>query len=247
VPDPLVLDCFSLFGPVPPRGVPPLGTGELLAQMRRHSVAGSIALSTRGLYYGSSAGNRETAALCGQSGGVLQPAAILDPRVSVTAQAISGARMLCLMPTTQRWPLPFAPLDELLSSLRDTHPKVPIFWEATRTGDATRILQAVTAAGNANQMLLGGVTGDSLIEAISIARRDNRFGIITNGLHGIGEISMAVDAIGASRVYFGSGAPVQSMGGALAVIRYAGLSDENLAAILGENAKRLIAAGGVAA
>jgi hypothetical protein len=215
--------------------------------MRRHGVAGAISLSTRGLYYGASAGNRETAALCQQSGSTLQPAAILDPRIPVSAQAVAGARLFCLMPASQHWPLPFAPLNDLLSALAQAGSKTPIFWEATRLGDATRIREAVTLAGCTNPMLLGSVSGDSLIEAIAVARGDDRFGVVTDGLRGIGEVAMVVAALGASRVYFGSGAPVHSLGGALAVVRRSGLSEGDMELVIGGNTKRLIATGGAAA
>jgi hypothetical protein len=246
VAEPVVLDSFTLFGPVPPRAVAQPGTKLLTDLMTRHGVAGAISLSTRGLYHSAPAGNRETAALCRETGATLQPGAVLDPRLPLAGQAVTGARMLCLLPATQRWPLPFAPLTELLRALAASGSNVPVFWEATRLGDATRIAEAVFAAGLKGPQLLGSMTAESLIEALAVARAAAQFSLVTNGLRGVGEIAMTVTALGSSRVLFGSEAPVRSLGSALALVRRAGLDEADLEAVLGGNAKRLIAAGGAA-
>ena len=94
MPDPLILDAFTLFGPVPPRAASQPGTDELIELMDRHGVAGAITTSTRGLYYSAPAGNRETAALCQEAGGALQPAAILDPRLPFAAHATTGGTIV---------------------------------------------------------------------------------------------------------------------------------------------------------
>lgn len=246
MPDPVILDCFTLFGPVPPRGVAQAGTLELTGLMARHAVAGAITVSTRGLYYSAVAGNRETAALCREAGPSLQPGAVLDPRIPLATQATTGARMLCLMPVSQGWPIPFAPLADLLKALVGTGSKVPLFWETRRIGDATRIQEAVEASGYSGPNLLGSMDADSLVEALSVARTNPRFALVTNGLRGVGEIALAVSAVGANRVLFGSEAPVRSMGSALALLRRAGLNAGDFELVIGGNAKRLIAAGGTA-
>ena len=152
------------------------------------------------------------------------------------------------MPTTQRWPMPFAPLTDLLRALVGAGIKVPIYCEASRLGDATRFIEAVNAAElTTPTLLLGGVSGDSLLEAISVARGSERIGIVTNGMYGVGEVDMAVAALGANRVVFGSGAPVRSLGAALALVRRSGLTPGDLEMVLGGNAKRLLASGGAAA
>jgi predicted TIM-barrel fold metal-dependent hydrolase len=87
---------------------------------------------------------------------------------------------------------------------------------------------------------MGSVIGENLIEAIAVARADNRVFIATDGLRGIGEIAAAVGAIGASRVVFASGAPVQALGAALAMVAAAEISDSDREAILNGNARRLL-------
>ena len=246
--DPLILDAFTLFGPVPPRGAAQPGTDALVERMEKHGVAGAITTSTRGLYDATAAGNRETIARCQEAGGALQPAAILDPRLALGAQATTGARMLCVMPATQRWPLPFAPLDELLRTLAANGTKVPIFCEVTSVGDATRFRDAFAASGWADTAILfGSCAGDALLETIAVAQSNPNISLVTNGVRGIGAIEMAVGALGANRVVFGSGAPARSLGAALALIRRSELTAADQELVLGGNAKRILSAGGAAA
>ena len=244
----VILDMFTLFGPVPPRpgehGVEPLQ-----ALLQKHSVMGAVTLSTRGLYHSASAGNRETIQLCANAGGALLPAVVLDPRQPQVLQTIAGARMLCLMPATQKWPMLYSPLTDLLRSLSSAGDaaNLPLWIEVSRPGDATSLAAELKEAGYAGPIILGSVAGDNLIEAISVARADNRFHIATDGLRGIGEIAAAASAIGAARVVFASGAPAQSLSGAKAMVSGAEISDADREAILSGNARRLLSGKGGAA
>ena len=95
-----ILDLYTLFGAVPPRGAEP-GTGTLRNMMAKYGVAGAVTLSTRAIYHSPAAGNRETLARCGDAGGTLLPAGVLDPRVAQSDTLLSGSRLICLFPTTQ--------------------------------------------------------------------------------------------------------------------------------------------------
>lgn len=243
----LILDIHTVFGPVPPRGVAEAGTVRLQSLLARHGVAGAVTLSTRGLYHSAAAGNRETAALCQEAGGALQPAAVLDPRQPNAAQSLSGARMICVMACTQAWPVRYAPLVNELKTLAGAGTRVPLFWEASCLGDATAAVELLGASGYAGPVVFGSVNAETLSEAVTVAASDERLFVATNGLRGVGEVAYAVSALGASRVVFGSGAPAaRTMGGALGLVRVAGLSDADADLVLGGNAKRLLAAGGVA-
>ncbi len=237
----VVLDMFTLFGPVPPRpgehGVEPL-----LAVLQKHGVAGAVTLSTRGLYYSASAGNRETIHLCTQAGGALLPACVLDPRQPQVLQTIMGAKMLCLLPATQKWPMLYAPLTDMLRAVAQSPDaaNLPLWIEVSRPGDGTALAAELRETGYSGPVIMGSVIGENLIEAIAVARADNRVFIATDGLRGIGEIAAAVGAIGASRVVFASGAPVQALGAALAMVAAAEISDSDREAILNGNARRLL-------
>jgi hypothetical protein len=182
VADPIILDCLTLFGPVPPLGAAETGTSGLTELMSRHGIAGAIALSTRGLYHSAPAGNRETIALCQAAGPALQPAALLDPRLPLSSQSVTGARLLCLAPSVQGWPIPFEPLTELLRSLVTANSTVPLYCDISRSGDGTKLAEILDDIDFSSPVLLGALSGDSLIEAVAIARVNKQISLVTNGL-----------------------------------------------------------------
>lgn len=151
---------------------------------------------------------------------------------------------MALLPGMQRYPLPYTPLTELLRTLAQlggaAAAAIPIWWEASRPGDATAILQTLRDTSYPAPILLGGVSGENLMEALSVARLlPERIHVATNNLRGVGEVGQAVATIGAERVVFASGAPNRSLGAALAFIHQAALTPEDKALILGGNARRL--------
>ena len=240
-----IIDFFTLFGPHPSKGaMTPSGTGALLAAMEHHSVGAAVALSTRAAYFDAAEGNRETKQQVTESGGKLIPAALLDPRRPHPERTGGGARVLMLLPGMQRYPLPYTPLTELLRTLAQlggaAAAAIPIWWEASRPGDATAILQTLRETNYPAPILLGSVSGENLMEALAVARViPDRIHVATNGLRGIGEVGQAVATLGAERVVFASGAPNRSLGASLAFIRQAALSPEDTALVLGGNARRL--------
>jgi len=233
-----VLDLFTLFGPLPPRGAEP-GVVPLQALLTKHGVAGGVTLSTRALYHNAHAGNRETQALCAEAGGTLLPAALLDPRLADPLATVGNARLLCFLPATQGWPLPFAPVADLFTEISGS--RTPVWIEAARLGDATQIAEAVKAANMTQSVILGGVTGATLSEAVSVARKHTNLMLATNGLQGVGEIALAVKTLGAERVVFASGVPHRALGATLALHRHSGLTPEQENLVMGGNTKKLMA------
>ncbi|MES2462473.1 MAG: amidohydrolase family protein [Armatimonadota bacterium] len=243
-----IVDFFTLFGPHPSKGaMTPSGTGPLLTAMGHHSVSSAVTLSTRAVYFDAAEGNRETKQAVTESGGKLIPAALLDPRRPNPERTGGGARVLVLLPGMQRYPLPYTPLTELLRTLAQlggaAAAAIPIWWETSRPGDATAVLQTLRETNYPAPILLGGVSGDNLMEALAVAKvLPDRIHVATNGLRGIGEVGQAVAALGAEKVIFASGAPNRSLGAALAFISQAALSPEDRALVLGGNARRLFGA-----
>ena len=240
----LILDFHTLFGPIPPRGAAQPGTERLRSLLTRHEIAGAVTVSTRALFHSAPAGNRETLALCQDSGGILQPAAVLDPRLPNAAQTVAGARVLCLLPASQHWPVLYAPLADCLKAVAAAGGVVPLYIEVSRPGDATAAAQMVRASGYAGAVVLGAFGGDTLTEAVSVARGNDKFRLATDGLRGVGEVDFAVKELGAGRVVFASGVPVRSLGAALALVRQANLSPADAAQVMGGNARGLLATGG---
>lgn len=241
-----IVDLFALFGPIPPRGAEP-GTGALRAAHERHGVAGALALSTRGIYHSAAAGNRETLALCGESGGRLLPAAVLDPRVPGADTLVGGARALALFPALQNWPLRYAPLENALAALAARGTAVPLLFGSARPGDMTILRDLLAATRYGGPVVFLGVCGDTLSEAFAVAGDDPRYLLATDSLLGIGELDLAVRTLGVGRVVFGSGCVARgSLGAALAVVGASALSDADRNQVLGGNARRLLGAGGTA-
>ncbi len=240
-----ILDSFALFGPIPPQSVEP-GTAALQAALRARGVAGAVTLSTRAIYHSAAAGNRETATLCAESGGALLPAAILDPRLADPLGArTDDARLLCLFPATQGWPVAYAPLVETLTALTRSARTTPLLFEASRPGDATALVPALRQSAFAGPVVLIGVDGVGLAEALAVARQWPAVHVGTDGLRGIGEIALAVANLGAERVLFGSGAVARrSLAAALALLQAAELTPETRARVQGGNLRRLLTAGG---
>lgn len=239
----LIFDMHTMFGPVPPRGGE-TDPSHLQTLLEKHGVAGAVTLSTRGLHYSASAGNRETIHYCTQIGPSLLPGVVLDPRQPQVVQTLAGARAYFLLPQTQHWPIQYAPLVDLLQmrAVRvNTWPRpIPLWWEARRHGDATAIHELMKQVDYPAPYILGGVNGDGLVEAIAIGRRDENAMVATDGLRGVGEVAMLVQALGAQRVVFGSGAPAQSLGSSLALVRQAGLSPAEETLVLSGNAIRML-------
>ncbi len=243
MPEP-ILDCFALFGAVPPRGAEP-GTSSLAAAHAKAGVAGALALSTRGIYHSALAGNRETQALCAESGGKLLPTAVIDPRVADVAAMAKGARALALFPAHQGWPVRYAPLERCLKALAAAGNSAPLLVDVARPGDATALGEMLGRAGYTGNVVLLGVGGDHLAEAVAVAETHPGVSIGTERLSGVGEIAMAVAAVGASRVVFASGCVARgSLSAAVATVRVAAVSAEDRTAVLSGNAKRLLAGGG---
>ena len=242
-----ILDLYTLFGAMPPRGANP-GADALRVAMAKHGVMGAVTLSTRALFHSASAGNRETQALCAESEGALLPAAVLDPRTPRAESLLSGARLISAFPTTQKWPVAYAPFENALAALAAREVKTPLFFEATHPGDATTLRTLLNGTGYRGAVVLAGLTGGAFAEAVALALSDERYVLCTDSLQGVGEIKLAVELVGANRVLFGSGGVARgSLAASLALARVAGLPEETLAQILGGNTKRLLAAGGVVA
>jgi len=241
-----VLDFFTLFGPHPLLGtVTEPGAARLQETLTRHQIPTAVTLSTRAVYFDAVEGNRETQQIAAASGGALIPAALLDPRRPSPERTGGGARVLALLPVLQQYPLPYMPLTELLRTLATlggaAAAAIPVWWEASRPGDATNILAVLKETSYPAPIILGGVQSGTLLEALAVARAiPDRIHLATDGLRGIGEVALAASTITAQRVVFASGAPGRSLSAAMALIRMAGLSPEDTALVLGGNGRRLL-------
>ncbi|RYD60185.1 MAG: hypothetical protein EOP58_16750 [Sphingomonadales bacterium] len=233
-------DLMVRFGPVPPRGVGHKDIDSVRAALERQRITGAVLVGNRAIQFDAPTGNTLVAdAINGGAGSpTLVTGAVLDPRLFTGAPTPPAeARMYYVLPATQGFPLPYAPLRAMLQSLPQS---LPIYFEVRREGDATQIGMLLQETGYKGACLLGGATGYVLNEAITVAKGNNYVGITTHGMRGVGEIGYAVGALGANRVFFASGSPTESLAAAVAMLKLAGLSPDDRAAIFGANARRLL-------
>ncbi len=235
-------DLMVRFGPTPPRGTGHADIDAVRAALRKQRVFGAALASNRAINYDAVSGNREMAERAHESATVpvLVNGAVLDPRifVGVPPKPPEGTRLYYILPGTQGYPLPYAPLRSLLKSMPHN---LPLYFETRREGDATQIGMLLREVGYAGApVLLGGATGSALIETISVAKANDSVAVTTQGMRGVGEVKHTVGILGANRVFFASGSPAESLGAAVALIKLAGLTAEERAAVFGANARRLL-------
>ena len=235
-------DLMVRFGPTPPRGTGHADFEAIRDALQRQRVFGAALASNRAIQYDPVSGNIETADEARKAATipVIVPGAVLDPRifVGVPPKPPENTRIYYIMPGTQGYPLPYAPLFSLLRSMPHN---LPLYFETRREGDATQIGMMLRDIGYAGApVILGGATGSALIETISVAKANDYVGIATQGMRGVGEIRHTVSIVGASRVFFASGSPADSLGAAVALVKLAGLTPEERAAVFGNNSRRLL-------
>ncbi len=239
-----IIDVFTVFGAVPPRTTEP-GTDKLLTSMDRLGIQRALTISTRGIYHSANAGNRETAANCGQSNGKLKGIATLDPRTTALP-ATDGFIALAAFPVAQQWPIYHAAFLGMLATLAQQGVIVPLILEASRLGDLSQFRGILHASGYKGPVIAQGVTSESISEIIALAPGMPNLYLCTNGMRGIGEIDLAVNTMTSKRVLFGSGSiAFGSLASAVAVVKMCHITDEQKNDVLFGNAQAMFA-GGVA-
>ena len=92
--------------------------------------------------------------------------------------------------------------------------------------------------GSYPTIIFSGVDPVTLPEAIAALRKKSNWMLETSRLTAIGSIKQVVDSVGPERLLFGTGAPAQSLSGALCALQHAGISDADRRFVLSENASR---------
>lgn len=90
------------------------------------------------------------------------------------------------------------------------------------------------------EFIIGGVNYGELRDALAVMRKNQNVGLETSCLQFAEGVEKVVDAVGAERVYLGTGLPLQYPSPGLAKIQHAGVKDAAKQLILGENAARLL-------
>jgi predicted TIM-barrel fold metal-dependent hydrolase len=91
------------------------------------------------------------------------------------------------------------------------------------------------------RFIIGGVNYGEVRDALGVMRRNDNVSLETSCLQIHEGVATFVRQVGAERVYFGSGLPLQYPGPGLAKIQNAEISDDAKERILGGNARQLLA------
>lgn len=235
-----ITDVNTLFGAYPSQH-PDSNPESLVAAMSSHQVDYCLALSTYGLYYNAKVGNDETLRAC-RTHDHLIPVATLNPATFLghhrVIEAITSEpfEMFRFFPQEQGWPLDFAPFADVLSLL-STLPRMPTMVSVREPGDITTV--ARLAADYPHPLILEGVSGATIAEAISALRRNSHLYLETHALELPEGLTMLRDSVGIDRVLFGSNAPGMSLGSALRYVRKSALTAAEQESVLGGNAQTI--------
>lgn len=234
----LVIDSNTHFGFLPYRDTD-VSVEKLLSLMHRNGVAGALTYSLKGVAYDFRDGNEETLAVCGANPELL-PVATVDPRRYLgVIEEIAGCRergfvALRLFPDQQGWKINSALFPPILRECERTG--LPLIVSAA--AGLTDILRAVE--GSTVPVIVTGIGYANLAEAIAVAQEHPSMLIEVQVMDPPDSLRVAVDALGADRIVYGSNAPSLSMRASINLVAESELSDEQKALVFGGNLRRVL-------
>lgn len=234
------IDLNTMFGPLP-ASASDLLLDDLTGMMKAHGLRACCVMSTIGVLLDHMTGNTATRVASSENRALL-PVATINPQVlvrpdtAVSALRGEGFRMVRFFPAIQGWEPDYLPFLEMAEACDAA--KLPVMVRIERPGLATRMLRALPSTPV--PLILEGITEHTVSEAACLARRYANVYVETSGLVSLGGIRHLVDAIGADRVLFGSGAPGRPMAAGLIIMCHSGLSDDQVAQVEGGNARRIL-------
>ncbi|MEP6756443.1 MAG: amidohydrolase family protein [Chthonomonadales bacterium] len=235
-----IIDINTMFGPHPSAAAD-LSVDELQSMMEKHGVGTCCTLSTVGMLLDHNSGNAATKAACSESKHML-PVATVNPQMvfdlegPFTKFKADGYCMVRLFPDWQGWQPDYAPAIAIAKRLEVEG--LPLYVEIDGSGTATRLVNALVAHPSA--LILGGITQETVAEAIVLMRSHARIYVETSQLVAVGAIRQVVESVGAERLLYGSGAPARPMASGLAAVKHAGLNAAQSEKVLGRNAAELL-------
>jgi hypothetical protein len=147
-----------------------------------------------------------------------------------------GFRMVRFFPEPQGWEAGYAPMAVLAKQLEGE--ALPLMVDVDLPGVASRLVQSL--ASHPAPLILSSIDDTMVAEAIALMRSHAKLYVECSRLIAVGAVRLIVDSVGAERVLYGSGAPLQPMASVLGVLRHAGLTDEQRALVLGGNARSIL-------
>ena len=214
---------------------------SLVSVIKGQGVNWCLTLSTSGVFASDMEGNVDTITAC-RAHDQLIPVATLNPCVYlgntelITQITSAPFEMFRFFPHIQEWPIDFAPFADILTMLGSRSP-MPIMISVREPGDATALAR-ITKEYRA-PVIMEGVNSRTLGEAISVMRRNDQLFLETHAIQVPDALPLLRDAIGISRILFGSATPGSSLSAALRYVKKSALSDEDRNAVLGGNAQAI--------
>lgn len=250
----MIVDASAFVGDWPYWRLPRAGAEGLLATLDRWDIALAVVSSTRALLLDGPSGNSELLDLARQPPDRVMPVATVNPAAGSVAVAdaetclAAGARGIRLAPAFHGYGLePNPHLDAVVRLARDAGRPVLLTVRAIMNWGFPHLPAAAAASLLARhrglRLVLCGVNRVDFDAAVDLARSAEVY-VETSCLQEFGAVAATVERIGAERVLFGTGLPLQYAAPGIAKVRRAHLSEEDRARVLGTTAIALFGAGG---
>lgn len=245
-----IIDIHQHIGPYFNFHVPCSNASEMVQEMDRLGIRQGWLSSHAAIEGDALIGNAETAAALSAYPDRFVGYAVFDPHYPEESTtelkrllAIPGFRCIKLHPSLAGYPLD-GPNYDVVWHLAESWgcPVLTHAWTGDPTCGPTQVRRVLERYHDVHLIFGHALYPPTFPEAAELAKSfDNIYLDITTSQHAYGFIEHAVTTVGAERILFGSDSPFISAAGAVGLVLYAEISDEDRSRILGRNAAQLLA------
>lgn len=235
-----IIDTYCLFGRWPKEPCD-VSLPALLQALGRLGIEKGVCVSLRGVFLNYEEGNAETLKACAEHP-QLVPAATINPVAYFTRQNLPGRlvkqgfRMLRLFPREQSWTPNNIVLERILGEC--TEAGLPVAFPIGKSADIGSAVARVAPKGC--RVILSDVYWTAMTESVEVLRRRDDFLLELGHTSSPGAVELLCRQIGAARLVLGTNQPLEVGRGAIEEIRYAQISEQDKAAVLGGSLAALL-------
>ncbi|HXL03170.1 MAG TPA: amidohydrolase family protein [Bacillota bacterium] len=234
-----VVDVNTLFGTWP-RAERDISLKTLLNLVNRHNIGEICSLSARGIFYDFHEGNDETLAASKDHPviipvGTLNFAAYLGWKEEVKQRLEEGFKLFRFFPSIQEWSIKGLAFGKFLEFIADYPDTILLIPASEGIGGIAQVTKSLP-----NTVIITSPRYTNLAETIEALHSNPNIFIDTHMINSPDFLKILKDYVGINRLLFGSNAPLSYFLSALLPITEADIPDDDKAAILGENFKRLL-------